>query len=515
MKSSPNLFGAERRIAWLLLVLLISIAAGAAAWVLVRDQREDDRAQLLQNEARRLGIELMSQTLNGSLIGAATILGLADEDIKRDARGEVAPNGEAVMRLLRIIARDANADGAFVVGQDGLIKSSFATGKSSTGSDVRFRPYYRAARAGKASMYAAIGTTTGRPTLYFAAPAFQDDVPTSATIGAVVARGDMTPIDKLLHGRSEIALLLSPQGVVFAGNRDNWIGALAARPSPERLKEIRELKQFGKMFDSKEPMVLPMSPQADRAMMDGHRFAIARESLHWNDPLGDWQLVLMEDLTTSVSASWNHITGVGTALVVLGLLVAFILTARSRQQERVAADQLAAFAARQQRTVTRKSRLAAAAIKLQQAHAVNDIAQTFLGEAHDMLHAFQGVVYLATDGNAHRMTLAASYACADAAKAELLPGEGLLGECALAGEVQVIETPPNGIWAIQSGLGHTQPAALMMAPVAMQGTLLGVVELAVLDIPDEEMRQLFAEMVELLALNLKLALRPAATGIAP
>jgi C4-dicarboxylate-specific signal transduction histidine kinase len=511
MNPGTRLLGTDRRIVWML-VMIISIAAGAAAWILARDVREDARAALLKNEARRLGIELMSQTVNGSLIGAAAFLGLTDEDVKRDARGEVAPNGAAVTRLLRIIANNPNADGAFVVGQDGFIKSSFGTGKSSTGADVRFRPYYKAAREGKASVYAAVGTTTGLRTLYFAAPAYQGDTAESATIGAVIARGGMAPIDRLLKGRSEIALLLSPQGVVFAGNRDEWIGALDTRPSPERLKEIRALKQFGTMFDSKEPAILPISPTAERAVVGAGRFAIAREAVQWNDPLGDWQLVLMEDLTTTVAASQNHIIGIVVALTVLGLLVAFTLTTRSRQEQRAAAGQLAAFAERQQRAVANKSKLAAAAIKLQQAHEAGDIAQTFLVQAHQVLRAFQGVVYVMADGDSQRMTLAASYACADAPHAELLAGEGLLGECALAGEAQVIETPPGGIWSIQSGLGHTRPAALMMAPVAVQGVLLGVVELAVLDVPDEETRQMFGEMVELLALNLKLASRQPSAG---
>ncbi len=169
------------------------------------------------------------------------------------------PNGEAETKLLKSVTDISETDGAFVVGQDGVIKSSFGTGRSSTGVDVKFRPYAKSVREGKQNVYAAIGTTTGRPTLYFAAPLYAGDNPEPPVIGAVVTRGSMEPIDKLLSNKSKIALLISPQGVVFATNRRDWVGLLAARPTAERLKEIRELKQFGTLFEKSDPGMLPVA----------------------------------------------------------------------------------------------------------------------------------------------------------------------------------------------------------------------------------------------------------------
>ena len=499
----------DSRVLWASIGLL-SVLAGLAGGLLLRDVREHERLTLLGFETHRLSIELMGQTLNGSLMGATALLGRVDEEIKREARGELAPNGAHVTRLLRAVAQSGDSDGGFIVGGDGIIRSSFGLGKSSTGVNVQFRPYVKAAAEGKKAVYAAIGTTTGLRTLYYAAPAYQGEGAETPVIGTVVARGSMDSIDKLLQKRSDIALLLSPQGVVFAANRPEWIGFLAGKSTPERLKAIRETKQFGKMFDGSEPSVLPVSIRPGRVEVASGRFAVAADPLNWNDPLGDWQVVLMEDMAASVPRRDSIIVGLAVGLAVLGLLTMVLNAVRSRQTKQHTAAQLEAFGRRQQRTVELKSRLAAASIRLQQMHEVAEIAQTFLSEAHPLLNAFQGVVYVVSETDNSRLRLAASFAGSEAVKEEIALGETLLGECALADHAQIIETPPpdsGGIWSIHSGLGHVQPAAVMLGPVRVQGVLLGVVELAVLSVPDEDLRQIFDEMLEILALNLKLAAR--------
>lgn len=505
--------GINTGVLWMLAVVA-SVAAGLVGGVLLHDAREQQRLDDLEHDAQRLGIKLMSLTLNGGLMGATELLGRVDPDIKREARGELAPNGENVTRLLKAVMRSGDSDGGFIVGRDGVIKSSFGLGKSSTGVDVQFRPYFKAAMAGKQNVYAAIGTTTGRRTLYFAAPAYEGDEPDTPIVGAVVARGGIEPIDKLLTARRDTALLLSPQGVVFAASRSEWVGFMAGRPAPERLAKIRATKQFGTLFDTREPSLLPVPVDAGRHSLAGGRYAVAPETISWNDPLGDWRLVLIEDLAASTPLRDSSVIGVVLGCVVFALLALTMSAWRSRQAERLAAARIDSYAQRQQRAVERKSRQAAAAIRMQQAHGGDDIARVFLLEAHPLLNAFQGAVYVVGDANPQRLRLAASYAGSDATPSELALGETLLGECALAGGSRVITAPPAALWTIDSGLGHAPPAAVMMGAVKMQGELLGAVELAVMTMPDEDLRQIFDEMLELLAVNLKLASRNRSEGTA-
>jgi two-component system C4-dicarboxylate transport sensor histidine kinase DctB len=494
------------RLIWGVL-LLVGVVGGMLGGAWVRDSREQERIERLQLDARKLGIELMSLTLQGSLMGATELLGRIDPEIKREVRGELTPNGPHITRMLQAVMRSGDSDGGFVVGGDGIIRSSFGLGKSSTGVDVRFRPYFQAAMTGKQTVYAAIGTTTGRRTLYFAAPVYQGEEQGMPVSGVVVARGGITPVDKLLASRSMTALLLSPQGVVFATNRPDWMGFMADKPTPDRLKELRETKQFGKLFDDKDPVLLPIPLQPGRVLAAGGRHGIATQQVSWNDPLGDWRLALIEDLGAAVPAQGIALVGLTFGLATFILLAILLVAWRSLQAQAQAAHQIEAYAQRQQQAVERKSRQAAAAVRLQQAHTPEDIARTFLNECHALLGALHGVVYVTLADDSQRLRLAACFAGSEQVKEELILGETLLGECALAGESQIIETPPAGIWSINSGLGHAPPAALLLGPIRAQGDLLGVVELAVLNTPDGDLKTLFEEMLELLALNLKLAQR--------
>ena len=488
-------------------VLLISVVGGLAAWSVAHGLRQGERLAILDSQAEQLGIELMAKTLNGNLMGATALLGLIDEDVKREALGTLAPNGAKVTQLLKGIARAGESDGGFVVGQDGIIKSSFGLGKSSTGADIRFRPYYKSARDGKTSVYAAIGTTTGLPTLYFAAPVYAGDTPDTAAIGAVVARGNMEAVNRLLTDKVEIALLLSPQGVVFAANRASWVGFLAGRPSDERLREIRDLKQFGTLFDRGPPSLLPV--QVERGIQDvqGVRYGVSGAAVRWNDPLGDWQLVLMEDLSRTVPAQGAVSTGLLVTLALLGILTMGVKMLQGGYARQIAARQLAAFAQDQTRLAESKAQLAAAALRLQECRGREELARVFLKEAHDLLGALQGALYVVETGQAPTLRLAASYACAALPPAELAFGEGLLGEAARRRRLQVIELPDDGTWQIRSGLGGMRPAAAVFLPVLLQDDLLCVVELGLAVPPGDSDLDQLQGLAAMLAMGLEIERR--------
>jgi len=109
--------------------------------------------------------------MNGNVMGAVSALGLVDQLIKRVARGEIPLDTPVVMESLQAIGQSYEANGVYLVNPGGIIKSSWDTiGVPLTGVDVKFRPYFQIAMQGKMNIYAAIGTTTGLRSLYFAAP---------------------------------------------------------------------------------------------------------------------------------------------------------------------------------------------------------------------------------------------------------------------------------------------------------------------------------------------------------
>ena len=483
--------------------LLATLALSLLAGKLMSNVRETEHLNMLNIEAERRSIEIMSQTMSGKLIGSASLLGLINADFKREARGELPPNSLVVHRFLETMTRYPDVDGAFIVGQDGIIKSSFGKGKSSTGANVKFRPYFQMAIKGKESVYAAVGTTTGLRTLYFVAPLHEGATPDSPSIGAVVARGGMVPIDRILTGKTDIALLLSPQGVVFAGSRAEWIGFLAGVSTPERLKAIRELKQFGTMFESKEPNLLPIGSVEGLQKFDGRRFAVASAKVHWNDPHGDWNLLLMEDLSRTVPTV-NFIAAAVTGALALLVAALSLLFLRSHYEQSLSSRQEREYAAVLEQSGQNREQLSHLSLHLQQATGTKELGQVFLTEAHKMLGMLQGVVYAFTDGDEQPLQLIATYACAETPTAELILGSGLLGQCALERSTKVIDTESGKLFAIRSGLGETAPAAVIMTPILLNNRLLGVMEIATLTVPGQIETELFEEMAKLLAINLEI-----------
>ena len=119
-------------LAWVLAIIL-SLLAGGFASEKIRDLREQERLSQLQTDAERRSLELMSLTLNGNLMGAIAVLGLIDDNIKQEAVGKLQANNPKVLPVLESIGRSYDADGVFVVAENGIIASSWDNaGKPST-----------------------------------------------------------------------------------------------------------------------------------------------------------------------------------------------------------------------------------------------------------------------------------------------------------------------------------------------------------------------------------------------
>ncbi|HEY5974611.1 MAG TPA: PocR ligand-binding domain-containing protein [Geobacteraceae bacterium] len=495
-----------------LTVLLASLAAGWLASNIATGYRVDERRTLLETEAQRRSLEIMSLTLNGNLMGSMAMFGLTDADIKSEAVGRQTTMSPKVLAAFESVGRSYDAQGVFLVPRDGVITISWDNaGKPSTGLNVKFRPYFQMAMKGRNNVYAAVSLARGDRALYFSAPVYLGNNTTSEAVGAVVARTSVQKVDELLRGKADIALLMSPQGVVFASSRKEWIGHLSGAPTPGRLNAIRELKQFGNLFEKNDPQVLPLSVEPGIRKFDGKAHAVATAKVQWNDPMGDWSLVLMEDLTRTVPLADRLEYGLGGCIIVLLAGWGLIHLLRSRRAQQVASEQLAVYSSEQQTAAARKSELSEAGLQMQQAQQVGELLRCYFNAAHGIFGALQGVAYLVDQADPDMMALAGSYACADQPPALLAMGEGLLGQCAVEKRSQVIDTAVAGFATIRSGLGEALPAALLLAPLMLHDRFLGVVELALLYKPESAVLEQFEEMNRLLAMNLEIVGRSTGT----
>lgn len=500
-------FACRPRVAWAAAIAL-SLLAGLVVALTDISRREEQHLSLLQTEARRTSFEITSSTLNGNIMGSITLLGLIDGDIKQDATNGLLSLDSHIAGTLNAVGGSFDAEGVFIVGEDGIVKTSWdRINKPSTGLDVRFRPYYKMAMKGQTSVYAAVSMARGDRSLYFTAPVFAERAKSHIGTGAVVARTNLDRVDALLKGKFDQALLLSPQGVVFASTTTEWVGMLEGTASAERLKAIRELKQFGPLFEKTDPKPLPLDATARFQLLDGRRFAVGVAPVQWNDPSGDWTLVVMEDLDRSVSKQQSLLAGAATALLGLVLGWMWINLLRGRRVQDEANAQLKAHAQQQEANAAFRARLASTSLHLQRCEALDDLARVFLREAQDLLGVVHGAVYAVPAQGREYLQLIGSSASADPPPPELELGEGLLGQCAKGRQTRMILTPPDGFWTVRSGLGSTQPTALMLAPLVLQDRLIGMVELAVLKVPHDDATSQLEEIAALLTNSMEILRR--------
>ena len=507
MNRLASLLSVHARWAWIA-ITLVGLMVAALVWTADARLRAQQRLSILQYEAQRSASEVVATTLNGNLMGSVTLLGITDSDIKQDAQNGLLSVNSAIDSTLRAVGAAFDAEGVLVVAGDGMVKTAWdRVGKSSTGMDVKFRPYYQMAMQGKTNVYAAVSLARGERALYFAAPIYAERAKSNTGVGALVARTSLERVDKLLQGRFDVALLLSPQGVVFASSRADWIGLLEGVATPQRLKSVRDLKQFGALFDRADPERLPVAARDDLQKIEGARYAVATAEVDWRDPAGPWKLVVLEDLAKTVPMQ-------GTALRTLGAVALFWLLAwmamhllKGHQAQILASEQLKGLAGYQERQLKFRTQLGGSMVRLQQSNSIAEMCSTFLTDAHMLFGALQGVVYVRANEDSAEFLLQASFASDGAVPTTLQEGEGLLGQCAIEREIRVMDAAGEGYWTIRSGLGSAKPGTLVMAPVIRNEHVLGLVEIALLDTPQAFPRDSFEELIHLLALNLQILLR--------
>lgn len=496
------------------LVMLAAALAGVGVFQWDQNQSASKRLDSLKVEAGRSAAKILASTQNGELMGAIKLLGLIDTNIKQEARGGTEPERGAVFSTLGKVGRAIDAECLFVVGQNGQILSFWSRDESSSsGLDVSQRPYYRLAMEGMASIYPGVSLSrVNQRALYHAAPIFSEVAKASVGDGAVVACTSAGALDQLLESTAEEALLVSPLGVVYASKQLQRLGALALDPEVERLDKIRASRQFGNFFNSNSPRELDLPLQTGLAHLDGRRWAVAASPVAWADPNGDWQLILIDDLRRSapLSAAWLKGSASAVLVLLLGYMSLYILRASKARQQATA--QLREFAARQQANVRYRTELAQTALRLQNCDTIDELTEVFFREARELLEALQGALYVqAGDDDKADLVLAGSAASAQAPPQRLVQGQGLLGQCALERRQQIITTPADGYWTLRCAAGDIAPGALLLTPLLMHNTLIGVLELGLLQAPDEQTLQKADELTALLgnALEILRRRRPA------
>ena len=203
-----------------------------------------------------------------------------------------------------------------------VIGSSVSAEESSlTGNRYPSRPYFTYAMAGTPYVFPAVGLTTGRKGFYFSGPVYGDDP--RKPIGVLVIKTRSNLIDDFFRAQRTTfdAMLLSPDGVVFAATRDQW-QLRTAWPLPEgRLLEIRSSRQFGDHPLEPLPFVLGSRTVAP----DGMRLNVETHSL----PMNGWRVATLEP----VPFPWTIVVLLSCIAVALGVLFGLIAVQSYREEQ--------------------------------------------------------------------------------------------------------------------------------------------------------------------------------------
>ncbi|MBM9535777.1 ATP-binding protein [Desulfobulbus alkaliphilus] len=228
--------------------------------------------------------------------------------------------------LLRVLNTARGVMGlalVYVMDQDGtVIGSSNAPEEPGlTGNNYSFRPYFIHALAGRPYFFAGVGVTTGRKGFYFSAPVYA--APMENPVGVVVIKTRSETIDAFF---SELtaqldALLLSPDGIVFASTRDEWNFRSAWPLSPERLGEIRVSRQFS---DHTLPP-LPFSLQEPTVRTDSIRATVDLQPVD----LPGWQIATLE----KVPYPWVVVLALSSGVLSLGFLSGVVVLHWFREKQ--------------------------------------------------------------------------------------------------------------------------------------------------------------------------------------
>ncbi|HJW07741.1 MAG TPA: response regulator [Rhodanobacter sp.] len=151
-----------------------------------------------------------------------------------------------------------------------------------------------------------------------------------------------------------------------------------------------------------------------------------------------------------------------------------------------------------------KEQVSAIAHLLLQATTHKEFAQWLTSALVPLCKAGVGLFY-SYDDTRQRLDLIGSYGLRLSHRSadQYLPGEGLVGQCALERKPIVLDDVPANYLHIDSGSGEALPGHLLILPVLYRDTLIGVLELAGFTAPSPLARQLLDELLPLVALSLE------------
>jgi two-component system, NtrC family, C4-dicarboxylate transport sensor histidine kinase DctB len=491
---------------YLLLAAGLAMLAGSLTALAYRGADEKGVRHVLDVMAQRHAVQISHESLRGRAMGAVAMLGVNEPVLKQLVQGQLQPDAPQVIGRLLPVWWALEADAIFVLDANGRVVADVSSRPDRTGQEWLDKPFWQQAFAGRETAYPTIEGDELQRFIYLAAPIYDGAERGGNVIGVLAVKLPAQDLDLSLRQIGEHALLLSPQGMVFASSDVKWNFRLAHEVGEETLADLRQ--QFGPLFgQSVLPRLLPFDPARDAVDLLGHRQLRVRASLDWPDAAGRWQLVLLAAPEPQAGVATQMTLAAVVACLTFGLLYLLLRAGRNHAARQLALARSEAASREVMQLAELKARQSDLTLQLQRARELPALARTLFAELGRFLPVHQGSLYFMdmVPAGESRLCLAGSYATADAPECLAL-GDGLVGQCARERRGLAYRDVPSGFWRVESGLGQSLPRSLLLLPVMRSEALIGVLELASMDADCSRIESVLDGLLPVLAMNLEILL---------
>ncbi len=485
----------------------LSLLVGVLTASLYQRSDEAELSHLLGTLAQRYAVQLSEEVLRGRAMGAAAMLGINEPALKALVQGRLASDAPQLLERLEPVRQALDAESILVMDAGGRVVAQVPGHPGVTGLQRQDTPYWQLAFAGQENVYPMTeGELLPRRSFLLAVPIYAQAQRGGLVVGVLAIKLSAEGLDTSLRRLGEHALLLSPQGLVYASSDDDWNFSLAREIAADQLPGL--VTQFGPVFAAgARPPRLPFDPAQDAVELLGLRHLRVRASLQWPDAAGRWQLVLLAAPSHQGAALGQALVGVTSGLLVLTLLLLLLRAAHNQLTSRVTLARSETASRELMLLAQFKQRQSELSLQLQHARELPALTQVLFAEIGCFLPVHQGCLYCVEPNPAGEpeLRLAGSYATASAPERVAI-GDGLLGQCARERRSLTFSEVPAGFWGLESGLGQALPRALLLLPIMRNEVLIGVLELASMDPDGDRIEAMLEGLLPVLATNLEVLL---------
>jgi len=150
---------------------------------------------------------------------------------------------KAAEDFLRKVQEQSNIAATYLMDDSGLTIASSNSGQpgSFVGNNYSFRPYFKDAIMGKPGRFYGVGSTTGVPGYFLAAPIRKH----GDLVGAVAVKVSLDPFETALKKGGDIILLVDSSGVIFLSSIDEWKYRTLSQLNEVIQRQLHASRQYG------------------------------------------------------------------------------------------------------------------------------------------------------------------------------------------------------------------------------------------------------------------------------